>query len=73
MDPRIVAELCYGLVDAALRACFQAGAVVDEERYLRETIRSVERVVAGPNPVRADETSTDHKRVAIRDPKRSPS
>jgi AcrR family transcriptional regulator len=44
MRPRIVAELCYALVDGALQACFVDRDDVDEaeeEAYLSEAIRCV--------------------------------
>jgi AcrR family transcriptional regulator len=41
MDCRIAAELMYALVGGALEACFELGAGVREEAYLRETIQCV--------------------------------
>jgi hypothetical protein len=44
MDTRIVAELCYSLVDGGLRACFLDGDGSNEAIYLAETVRCVERI-----------------------------
>ena len=44
MDTRIVAELCYSLVDGGLRACFLDGDGSNEATYLAETIRCVQRI-----------------------------
>lgn len=46
MDTRIVSELCYSLVDGALRACFIEGDGEREEEYLREAIHCVESALA---------------------------
>lgn len=50
-DPEILAELCFGLVEAALRECYAGGHVDDarEARYIREVsqcIRSMLRPAA---------------------------
>ncbi len=50
MNTRIVAELCYSLVDGALRACFIDGDGQNEDAYLREAIDCVERALAPPAP-----------------------
>ena len=44
-DPRIVAELLYALVEAALSECFLHGDGSREADYLRETIACVEKKV----------------------------
>ena len=48
MDPRIVAELLFALVEAALMECFVRGDGRREEDYLRETVRCVEGAVLRP-------------------------
>jgi AcrR family transcriptional regulator len=45
MDPQIVAELLFALVEAALMECFVRGDGSREEDYLRETARCVEGAV----------------------------
>lgn len=47
MNTRIVAELCYALVDGALRACFLEGDGSDEPEYLAEAIHCVESACRG--------------------------
>jgi AcrR family transcriptional regulator len=49
MRVRVVAELCYALVDGALRACFLEGDGSCEDEYLAEAIHCVERATA-PSP-----------------------
>jgi AcrR family transcriptional regulator len=46
MDTRIVAELCYSLVEGALQACFIEGDGSNEDAYLAEAIHCVESAVA---------------------------
>ncbi len=46
MDPQIVAELLYALVEAALMQCFVRGDGSREEDYLRETVRCVEGAIS---------------------------
>lgn len=46
MDPQIVAELLFALVEAALTQCFVHGDGEREEEYLRETVRCVEGALA---------------------------
>lgn len=48
MNARIVAELCYSLVDGALRACFLEGDGSNEAEYLAEAIHCVERAISPP-------------------------
>lgn len=50
MNTRIVAELCYSLVDGALQACFLEGDGSNEAAYLAETIRCVERITESRSP-----------------------
>lgn len=38
-DPRVAAELQFGLVESALRDCFLRRGGRDEERYIREVVR----------------------------------
>jgi len=45
MEPQIVAELLFALVEAALMECFVRGDGSREEDYLRETVRCVEGAV----------------------------
>jgi len=45
MDPQIVAELLFALVEAALMECFVRGDGSREEDYLRETVRCVEGAI----------------------------
>jgi AcrR family transcriptional regulator len=49
MPVRIVAELCYSLVDGALRACFLEADGSNEAQYLAEAIYCVECATA-PTP-----------------------
>jgi YD repeat-containing protein len=46
MQPRIVAELLFGLVEAALRECFARGRRAEEDAYLREVVRAIEGILA---------------------------
>ncbi len=46
MKVRVVAELCYALVDGALRACFLEGDGSNEDEYLAEAIHCVDRATA---------------------------
>jgi hypothetical protein len=39
MDPRIAAEIHYGLVESSLRDCFLRGRGAKEEAYIREVTR----------------------------------
>jgi AcrR family transcriptional regulator len=48
MNVRVVAELCYSLVDGALRACFLEGNGSNEDEYLAEAIHCVECATARP-------------------------
>lgn len=51
MPVRVVAELCYSLVDGALRACFLEGDGSNEDEYLAQAITCVERATApAPEP-----------------------
>jgi len=50
-DPRIVAELLFALVEAALSECFVRGDGSREEEYLRETVACVEgALLSRPTP-----------------------
>lgn len=53
MPVRIVAELCYALVDGALRACFLEGDGSNEAGYLAEAITCVERATAAAPETRS--------------------
>ncbi|MFN2426600.1 MAG: TetR/AcrR family transcriptional regulator [Candidatus Binatia bacterium] len=44
-DAPVVAELLFGLVEAALRACFAQGGSAARERYETETVAAVSRVL----------------------------
>ena len=58
-DPRIVAELLYALVEAALTECFLHGDGSREADYLRETIACVEgAMLARPSPTQPPRSST---------------
>ena len=46
MKVRVVAELCYSLVDGALRACFLEADGSGEDEYLAEAIHCVDRATA---------------------------
>lgn len=50
MNTRIVAELCYSLVDGALQACFLQGDGSNEVEYLAEVIQCVERIARPAEP-----------------------
>ena len=52
MNVRVVSELCYSLVDGALRACFLDGDGSNEDEYLAETIHCVECATALPTEPR---------------------
>ena len=47
LEPRVVAELLFGLVESALKACFVRGERAHEETYLREVVHAI-RGVLGP-------------------------
>jgi len=49
MNTRIVAVLCYALVDGALQACFVEGDGRNEAEYLAEAIRCVESACIEPS------------------------
>ena len=40
-DPRLVAELCFALVEAALKQCFVHGQVERQEEYIREVVGAI--------------------------------
>jgi AcrR family transcriptional regulator len=50
MDPQIVAELLYALVEEALMQCFVRGDGSREEDYLREAVRCVEGAASFRSP-----------------------
>jgi len=40
-DPRICAELCFGLVEAALKECFVRGRGDEEDAYVAEVVHAI--------------------------------
>jgi len=48
MEPTVVAELLFGLVDAGLRLCFVRGDGAREEEVIRELTRCIQGAVAPP-------------------------
>ena len=50
-DPRVLAELCFGLVEAALRECYARGTAThaNEETYIAEVARCL-RALLGLRP-----------------------
>jgi AcrR family transcriptional regulator len=49
LDPRVVAELLFGLVESALKECFVRGKQAREEVYLREVVRAIRGILL-PDP-----------------------
>jgi AcrR family transcriptional regulator len=49
-DPRILAELCFGLVEAALRECYARGEPIHEreEKYVTEVARCMRALLGLP-------------------------
>lgn len=45
VDARVVAELLFGLVEAALRACFTGSGDVTRERYENEAVAAISRIL----------------------------
>jgi len=45
IDAEVVAELLFGLVEAALRACFTGNAGVRRDRYEKETMEAISRIL----------------------------
>jgi AcrR family transcriptional regulator len=64
MDPQIVAELLFALVEAALTQCFVHGDGEREEEYLRETVRCVEGALAPrvPSPAPTEPSTPPEER-----------
>jgi AcrR family transcriptional regulator len=52
-DPRVAAELCFAVVESALRECFVGGQRADEDRYVAEAVRAVRAMVRPRDPGRA--------------------
>ena len=46
VDPRVGAELIFGLTESALRECFLGHAGRDEQTYVRENTRMIRRYLA---------------------------
>ncbi len=44
-NQRILAELCFGLVESALRQCFSAGPGLDSEDYIIEVARALSAIL----------------------------
>lgn len=65
MDPQLVAELLFGLVDAGIRLCFVGGQGGREEDVIRELSRCIEgavapRAAAGPSESEPDSRAAPH-------------
>jgi AcrR family transcriptional regulator len=45
VDAQVVAELLFGLVEAALKACFTGNATIARERYETETVTAISRIL----------------------------
>jgi len=52
IEPRITAELCFGLVETALRECFVRASGANEELYVGEVVRAIAAMLQrSPEPV----------------------
>jgi len=45
VDAPVVAELLFGLTESALRACFAGGDVASRERFERQTVLAISRIL----------------------------
>lgn len=45
VDAQVVAELLFGLVEAALRACFTGSSAADRRRYENEAVAAISRIL----------------------------
>jgi AcrR family transcriptional regulator len=51
LDPRVVAELLFGLVESALKECFARGRRVREDAYVREVVHAIRGILGVGPPV----------------------
>jgi len=51
LDPHVVAELLFGLVETALKECYARGQQEREEVYVREVAQAIRAMLGAPAPL----------------------